>query len=390
MRRAHARAPCAPTRPAPAGAASAGGTSPSACWRCSSSWARRRSSWRAPATTRSAEPSPRATSASTPDTRRAHAGLGQHPLPPHHDPRPGRRPRRRCRQGRRRRPQRHHHAHALRPQDALHQRALHPARHARPGGGPRRDQDQRGVLLGRAGPGHQDHPRVHRRAHRPRHDRHLQGLPAPRRRRGRRRHVRARDRRRPWPVWGGRSPSRRAGTTSTASTRCSTCASARSTTTSTAPLASSSSSRPWRRRSLQPRNILKLPEIGKQFMSGLATDLTARQILELAYLKWRTPSKNVHKYVMDGNAAVHRRRLLRHQPTPPPTQRMIKQFLGQLAPVVHGDQRQTARRRRLPHQAPLAGLQAGTRTGRPSCAPGRRPPWIPRPRAPCCAGSCRP
>ena len=51
---------------------------------------------------------------------------------------------------------------------------------------------------------------------------------------------------------------------------------------------------------LQPRNILKLPEIGVRFMSGLNTDLTARQILELAYLKWRTPSKNVHKYVMVG------------------------------------------------------------------------------------------
>ena len=37
----------------------------------------------------------------------------------------------------------------------------------------------------------------------------------------------------------------------------------------------------------QPSNITKLPEIGKKFMSGVATDLTTNQILELGYLKWR-------------------------------------------------------------------------------------------------------
>ena len=37
----------------------------------------------------------------------------------------------------------------------------------------------------------------------------------------------------------------------------------------------------------QPSNITKLPEIGTKFMSGVATDLTTNQILELAYLKWR-------------------------------------------------------------------------------------------------------
>ena len=37
----------------------------------------------------------------------------------------------------------------------------------------------------------------------------------------------------------------------------------------------------------QPSNITKLPEIGKKFMSGVATDLTTNQIIELGYLKWR-------------------------------------------------------------------------------------------------------
>jgi LCP family protein required for cell wall assembly len=37
----------------------------------------------------------------------------------------------------------------------------------------------------------------------------------------------------------------------------------------------------------RPSNITKLPAIGRKFMSGVATDLTTNQILELAYLKWR-------------------------------------------------------------------------------------------------------
>jgi len=37
----------------------------------------------------------------------------------------------------------------------------------------------------------------------------------------------------------------------------------------------------------QPSNITKLPEIGTKFMSGVATDLTTNQLLELGYLKWR-------------------------------------------------------------------------------------------------------
>ena len=59
------------------------------------------------------------------------------------------------------------------------------------------------------------------------------------------------------------------------------------TTTSIAPRASSSSCRRSQKKIARPSNITKLPEIGKRFMSGVATDLTTNQILELAYLKWR-------------------------------------------------------------------------------------------------------
>lgn len=49
-----------------------------------------------------------------------------------------------------------------------------------------------------------------------------------------------------------------------------------------------------------PGNFAKLPDIARIFMSGVATDLKARQILELAYLKWRTPAKNESRLVMMG------------------------------------------------------------------------------------------
>ena len=77
---------------------------------------------------------------------------------------------------------------------------------------------------------------------------------------------------------------------------------------------------------MRPSNITRLPEIGKHFMSGVATDLTTNQILELAYLKWRATGgkKQVMKGAFDwyqGQAVV----------LPPPDatkQKMIDRFLG--------------------------------------------------------------
>jgi LCP family protein required for cell wall assembly len=51
---------------------------------------------------------------------------------------------------------------------------------------------------------------------------------------------------------------------------------------------------------LQPSNFSHLPTIGRKFMSGVTTDLTTRQLIELAYLKWRTPAGNNVKMVMAG------------------------------------------------------------------------------------------
>ena len=57
---------------------------------------------------------------------------------------------------------------------------------------------------------------------------------------------------------------------------------------------------------MRPSNLTKLPEIGRHFMSGVATDLTTNQILELAYLKWR--SNGGKKQVLKGESRLELRR----------------------------------------------------------------------------------
>ena len=80
---------------------------------------------------------------------------------------------------------------------------------------------------------------------------------------------------------------------------------------------------------MQPSNLTKLPEIGKHFMSGVATDLTTNQILELAYLKWRANggSKQVHQGRLSAGAPTDRPSCSR--PTRPPSRRSISRFLGE-------------------------------------------------------------
>jgi hypothetical protein len=79
---------------------------------------------------------------------------------------------------------------------------------------------------------------------------------------------------------------------------------------------------------MQPGNLTKLPDIGKHFMSGVATDLTTNQILELAYLKWRANGgkRQVMKgelgWSSDGQAVVF-------PPDDATRQRMIGRFLGE-------------------------------------------------------------
>ncbi|HZL64949.1 MAG TPA: LCP family protein [Thermoleophilia bacterium] len=75
----------------------------------------------------------------------------------------------------------------------------------------------------------------------------------------------------------------------------------------------------------QPSNLTKLPEIGKRFMSGVATDLTTNQIIELAYLKWRATGGK--KAVMVGTPAWINGGAYVLPPSQAARQKMVQQFL---------------------------------------------------------------
>ena len=77
---------------------------------------------------------------------------------------------------------------------------------------------------------------------------------------------------------------------------------------------------------MRPSNITKLPEIGKHFMSGVSTDLTTNQILELAYLKWRASSGK--KQVMTGALGWSNSQAVVFPPSDAEKQKMIDRFLG--------------------------------------------------------------
>jgi anionic cell wall polymer biosynthesis LytR-Cps2A-Psr (LCP) family protein len=76
----------------------------------------------------------------------------------------------------------------------------------------------------------------------------------------------------------------------------------------------------------QPGNVTKLPEIGKKFMSGVATDLTTNQILELAYLKWR--AEGGKKLVMEGTPGYEGGVAYVFPPDAADKQKLISRFLG--------------------------------------------------------------
>jgi LCP family protein required for cell wall assembly len=75
----------------------------------------------------------------------------------------------------------------------------------------------------------------------------------------------------------------------------------------------------------QPSNITKLPAIGKRFMSGVATDLTTNQILELAYLKWRASGGK--KAVMVGTPGWDGGVAYVFPPSDAEKQKLVHQFL---------------------------------------------------------------
>jgi len=75
----------------------------------------------------------------------------------------------------------------------------------------------------------------------------------------------------------------------------------------------------------QPSNITKLPAIGRRFMSGVATDLTTNQILELAYLKWRATGGK--KAVMVGTPGWDGGVAYVFPPSDAEKQKLVHQFL---------------------------------------------------------------
>jgi LCP family protein required for cell wall assembly len=78
---------------------------------------------------------------------------------------------------------------------------------------------------------------------------------------------------------------------------------------------------------VRPSNVTKLPEFGRKFMSGVATDLTTNQILELAYLKWRATGGK--KQVMAGVPGYENGVAYVFPPDPATREKMIKRFLGE-------------------------------------------------------------
>ena len=76
----------------------------------------------------------------------------------------------------------------------------------------------------------------------------------------------------------------------------------------------------------QPSNLTKVPEIGKKFMSGVATDLTTNQILELAYLKWRATGGK--KVVMVGTPGWEGGVAYVFPPDQAAKDKMVRQFLS--------------------------------------------------------------
>ena len=78
---------------------------------------------------------------------------------------------------------------------------------------------------------------------------------------------------------------------------------------------------------MRPSNIFQLPEIGKHFMSGVTTDLTTNQILELAYLKWRATGGK--KQVMKGDFGWYQQQAVVLPPSDTQKEKVIARFLGE-------------------------------------------------------------
>jgi LCP family protein required for cell wall assembly len=77
---------------------------------------------------------------------------------------------------------------------------------------------------------------------------------------------------------------------------------------------------------VQPGNITRLPEIGKRFMSGVSTDLTTNEILQLAYLKWRAGGGT--RQVLKGEFGWHEGEAVVLPPGEAAREKVVRRFLG--------------------------------------------------------------
>ena len=77
---------------------------------------------------------------------------------------------------------------------------------------------------------------------------------------------------------------------------------------------------------MRPGNLTRLPDIGKHFMSGVATDLTTNEILQLAYLKWRASGGK--KQVMKGEFGWFEGQAVVLPPSESAREKITERFLG--------------------------------------------------------------
>ena len=79
----------------------------------------------------------------------------------------------------------------------------------------------------------------------------------------------------------------------------------------------------------QPSNFTKLPDLGRRFMSGVDTDLTTSQLLELAWVKWRSDDKKSKHWVLAGEPAYIGGTAYVLPPSDEKKARIIGKFLGE-------------------------------------------------------------
>lgn len=78
----------------------------------------------------------------------------------------------------------------------------------------------------------------------------------------------------------------------------------------------------------RPGNVTRLPEVGRRFMSGVETDLTTWQLLQLAWVKWRADDTKGRHDVLAGEPAYIGGIAYVLPPADAEKQRLLRRFLG--------------------------------------------------------------